>query len=229
VAQSWLRCEGEAPPLDRALGERRARAAVLLLLALPGSTYLYQGDELGLHEVGDLPADLLEDPIAARSGGRWKGRDGCRVPLPWAPDGPSLGFGPAAPRLPQPAWFADSAVSRQEEEPRSTLRLHREAVALRKGFPKVDAAWWEDDRSDEVLHFSRPGGWHSITNFGAVPVDLPAGRVILVSEPLAGDRLPPATTAWLMTSEGEDVGGKTWGREAGPDGLAALVGLSSDG
>ena len=198
VAQDWLKNDGTRPDLDRALGERRARAAILLLLALPGSTYVYQGDELGLHEVGDLPAEILEDPLPVRSGGRWKGRDGCRVPLPWSPDGPSFGFGPVAPRLPQPGWFADVAVSRQEADPGSTLSLHRRALALRAQFPQVDEASWEASGSEEVVHFSRSGGWHAVTNFSPESVSLPPGEVILSSAQLDDGLLPPATTAWLV-------------------------------
>ena len=73
--------DGKRPAVDLELGLRRARAATLLLLALPGSTYLYQGEELGLPEVADLPAEVLQDPIWLRSGHTVKGRDGCRVPL----------------------------------------------------------------------------------------------------------------------------------------------------
>ena len=84
---------GPDTPLDPALGLRRARAATLLMLALPGSAYVYQGEELGLPEVVDLPEDVLADPIWERSGHTRRGRDGCRVPIPWTSDGPSLGFG----------------------------------------------------------------------------------------------------------------------------------------
>ena len=93
---------GPDTPLDPALGLRRARAATLLMLALPGSAYVYQGEELGLPEVVDLPEDVLADPIWERSGHTVRGRDGCRVPIPWTVDGPSLGFGSGAPWLPQP-------------------------------------------------------------------------------------------------------------------------------
>jgi alpha-glucosidase len=197
VAQEWLLSGGTAPPLDRAQGERRARAAILMLLALPGSTYVYQGEELGLHEVGDLPREVLEDPIAERSGGRWKGRDGCRVPLPWTADGPSFGFGDATPRLPQPRWFADVAVSRQESDPASTLSLYREALALRARQEPVDDAAWEPSAPGDVVHYSRPDGWHSVTNFGPDPVVLPPGKVLLSSAPLVDGRLPTDATAWV--------------------------------
>ncbi len=104
VARAWLLTDGATPRLDRELGARRGRAAIMILLALPGSTYIYQGDELGLHEVADLPREILEDPMASRSTTE-KGRDGCRVPLPWSPEGPSYGFGARAGHLPQPDWF----------------------------------------------------------------------------------------------------------------------------
>lgn len=87
---------------DRALGLRRARAATLLMLALPGSAYVYQGEELGLPDVVDLPDEVRQDPSFFRSAGQDGLRDGCRVPIPWTTDGPSHGFGPAGSWLPQP-------------------------------------------------------------------------------------------------------------------------------
>ena len=106
VIKDWLLTDGKEPKLDPKLGLRRARAATLLMLALPGSAYLYQGEELGLHEVADLPAAVLQDPIFFRSHGVEKGRDGCRVPMPWTRCGPSLGFGSGGAHLPQPEWFS---------------------------------------------------------------------------------------------------------------------------
>ncbi len=111
MARDWLLTDGREPRPRPALGERRARAAALILLALPGSTYVYQGDELGLQEVADLPPEVLQDPMATRSAVE-KGRDGCRVPLPWEPTGPSFGFGPGPAQPPQPAWFGSYAGQR---------------------------------------------------------------------------------------------------------------------
>ena len=91
------------------------------MFALPGSAYLYQGEELGLQEVGDLPADGLQDPAFFRSGGSEKGRDGCRVPLPWTVDGPSFGFGDGPAHLPQPEWFGSCSVQAEEADSSSTL------------------------------------------------------------------------------------------------------------
>ena len=99
-------------PVDLPLGTRRARAAILLELALPGAVYLYQGEELGLPEVDDIPEDMLADPTWERSGHTRRGRDGCRVPLPWTRSGPSFGFGSTAPWLPQPRRLGRRCRSR---------------------------------------------------------------------------------------------------------------------
>jgi alpha-glucosidase len=196
--KAWLLSNGSAPALDRAAGIRRARAATMLLLALPGSTYLYQGEELGLHEVGDLPDDARQDPAFARSGGREKGRDGCRVPLPWTVDGPSFGFGSGPAHLPQPDWFGSVSVAAQESDPGSTLRLYRDALHWRRRLPADQTLEWVEPAGENVLHFRRPGGWHSVTNFGPDPVALPAGTVVVTSGPLDADRLPTDTTAWVV-------------------------------
>ena len=195
-AKDWLRNNGTAPALDRVLGIRRARAAALLMLALPGSAYLYQGEELGLHEVADLPDDVLEDPVFHRSGGTEKGRDGCRVPLPWTADAPSFGFSDGPPYLPQPRWFGPHAVDAQESDPASTLQLYRQALELRAQLQRAEELEWCATDSPG-LHFIRPDGWHTITNLGSVSVKLPAGSVAIASGDLDRGRLPPDTTAWV--------------------------------
>ncbi len=195
--KSWLMTDGQEPELDRELGVRRARAAALLLLALPGSTYMYQGEELGLHEVGDLPEEVMQDPAFFRNRGIEKGRDGCRVPLPWTPDGPSYGFGPGHAHLPQPEWFADAAVSVQEEDPNSTLALYRSALEARHKMQTDESLEWVATDQPAVLHFTRPGGWHSITNFSSEAVPLPQGTVVVASAPTNGG-LPPNATAWVQ-------------------------------
>ncbi|WP_374226987.1 glycoside hydrolase family 13 protein [Streptomyces sp. JJ38] len=197
--RAWLRGDGTHPPLDTALGLRRARAATLLMLALPGSAYLYQGEELGLHEVGDLPRDALQDPTHLRSQGRDKGRDGCRVPLPWTVDGPSFGFGPAGAHLPQPPWFGPASVEAQDGTEGSTLELYRQALALRRKLQSSEELRWEEDAATgPVLAFRRPGGWISATNFGDAPAPLPEGDVVLGSAPLEDGMLPPDCTAWVV-------------------------------
>jgi alpha-glucosidase len=199
-AKPWLLSNGTSPELDRALGLRRARAATLLMLALPGSAYLYQGEELGLHEVADLPAELIQDPVFSRSGGGEKGRDGCRVPLPWRPDGPSFGFGAGAAHLPQPAWFGPLSVQAQEHDPASTLAMYRQALGWRRRLRTAESLEWVPGGNGQVLHFARPGGWQSVTNFGSLAVRLPPGTVLVASAPLADGQLPPDTTAWILGS-----------------------------
>jgi alpha-glucosidase len=194
---AWLLSDGTEPPVDTEKGGRRAKAATLLMLALPGSAYLYQGEELGLHEVADLPADALQDPTFVRSGGAEKGRDGCRVPLPWTIGGSSFGFGTGKAHLPQPAWFGAYSVEAEDADPASTLHVYRRALEVRRRLQAAEELEWVGNPDEPVLHFVRPGGWHSVTNFGPEPVALPAGTVVVSSGPLDGDRLPTDTTAWI--------------------------------
>jgi alpha-glucosidase len=196
--KQWLLSNGSEPPLVVALGIRRARAATLLMLALPGSAYLYQGEELGLHEVGDLSDDVLQDPAFTRSGGTEKGRDGARVPLPWTVDGPSYGFGAGPAHLPQPDWFGSYSVQAEEADSTSTLRMYRTALGLRANLLAAEDLDWAEGSDESVLHFSRPGGWRSVTNFGSESVPLPDGAVVIASSDLDGGRLPPDTTAWIV-------------------------------
>ncbi|PVG81298.1 alpha-amylase [Nocardioides gansuensis] len=201
VAMAWLLSNGDQPRLDRDLGLRRATAATLLTLALPGSVYLYQGEELGLHEVADLSEGDLQDPEFHRSNGSRKGRDGCRVPIPWTNEKPSFGFSEKAAHLPQPDWFAQHSIRNQEADPDSTLQLYRRALAFRAKLARPGFAWY-DDENPAVLHFTRPGRWHCVTNFSPEPVALPEGTVILASaEPVDG-RLKPDATAWILTGRG---------------------------
>jgi len=186
------------PQPDTGLGLRRARAATLQMLALPGSAYLYQGEELGLPEHTTLPDELRQDPTWRRSGHTERGRDGCRVPIPWEADAPSYGFGPSdASWLPQPASWAEYALDRQQGVPGSTWELYRTALELRRehGLGGNTLAW--QPSPDDVLAF-HSGDVLVLTNLGAEPVALPAGtRVLLTSEPLdAEGRVPGDVTVW---------------------------------
>src|SRR5580658_5670498 len=197
-ATAWLLGNGTSPELNRSLGLRRARAATLLMLALPGSAYLYQGEELGLHEVADLAPDVLQDPAFLRSGGAEKGRDGCRVPLPWTTGGPSFGFSTGAAHLPQPTWFGPLSVEAQEHDSASTLALYRQALSWRRQLQAAESLEWMPGTNGQVLHFRRPGGWQCVTNFGPGAVPLPHGTVVVASSPLQEGLLPADTTAWLV-------------------------------
>ena len=193
--RTWV-LDGPHDILDPELGLDRARAATLLLLALPGSTYLYQGEELGLPEAYDLPVDVLDDPVWENSGHTVKGRDGCRVPIPWESSGPSLGFGSAEPWLPQPAVFAELAADQQTGDADSTLNLYRRAIGLR-GSDWVGAGpleWF--DLGAGTLAFRR-GAMTCAVNLTAEPVDLPAGTPVLTSGPLANGKLGANRAIWL--------------------------------
>ncbi|MGW0414595.1 glycoside hydrolase family 13 protein [Streptomyces collinus] len=195
---AWLLSGGRAPVADAEAGLRRARAATLLMLALPGSSYLYQGEELGLPEVADLPTAVLQDPIWEQTGHVRKGRDGCRVPLPWTVTGPSYGFGPGAAWLPQPESFAAYAVEAQAGTAGSTLELYRTALRLRRKLLEGEALTWTPDAPAGVLDFARTEAWRCVTNCAARPVALPPGEVLLASTPLPEPGvLPPDTTVWL--------------------------------
>ncbi|TFC92182.1 alpha-amylase [Cryobacterium sinapicolor] len=183
---------------DTVIGLHRARAASALMLALPGSSYLYQGEELGLPEVIDLPDSAREDPTWFRTNGERYGRDGCRVPLPWEAAAPSYGFGPtSASWLPQPAEWAGLARDAQAGVTGSTLELYTLALRLRRehtlGLGSVE---WLDAHADEIVAFTN-GAVTVVANTGAASVPLPAGELLLASGPLPGNTLPGDTTVWL--------------------------------
>ncbi len=196
---------------DHALGTMRARAAALLTLALPGSVCVYQGDELGLWEVEDLPAELLQDPVWESSGHTDRGRDGCRVPMPWSGSAPPFGFGQdeaaAAPWLPQPGGWRDLTVAAEEADPDSTRSLYRDALRIRRAEPGLGDGpmTWLDAQRD-VLCFGRPGGFACVINFSDEPASLPQYReVLLATRALApgpdnARRLPPDAAVWLRTT-----------------------------
>ncbi|MBM4796518.1 glycoside hydrolase family 13 protein [Streptomyces sioyaensis] len=186
-------------------GLDRARAATLLMLALPGSAYLYQGEELGLPEVTDLPDEVRQDPSFFRAAGQEGLRDGCRVPLPWSGDAAPYGFGTGGSWLPQPADWATLTVEAQTGDPDSTLELYRTALSLRRTHPALGAGesveWL--DAPDGVLAFRRPGGLVCTVNTTQAPVRLadPGARILLSSRQQKlsdGDfaLLPADTTVW---------------------------------
>ena len=192
-------------PFDLELGTRRARAAALLSLSLPGAAYVYQGEELGLWEVEDIPTHLIQDPMWHRSGGADPGRDGCRVPLPWSGVEPPFGFSPpdavAPPWLPQPPEWKSHTVEAQSGDPNSMLALYRAALRTRRSHPALrDGGMRWLPGPAQVLAFEREPGFACVVNFGAEPAALPAHReVLLASGPLDNERLPADTAVWLQT------------------------------
>ncbi|MER7670364.1 glycoside hydrolase family 13 protein [Kitasatospora sp. NPDC096128] len=192
-------------PGDRGLGLRRARAATLLMLALPGSAYVYQGEELGLPDVTDLPDEVRQDPSFFRQAGQDGYRDGCRVPIPWSGTEAPYGFGPVAGGpswLPQPAEWAELSVEAQTGDPSSTLELYRSALAVRRAQPDLGAGtgveWLESPEG--TLAFRR-GSFVCTVNTTGEPVRIPApGRLLLASTELVVDGgetvLAPDSTGW---------------------------------
>ena len=197
---AWLLSGGLHPVLDAERGLRRARAATLFMLGLPGSAYLYQGEELGLHEVADIPPSERQDPAYFRNPGVDVGRDGCRVPIPWRSDGTSFGFGPDGSHLPQPTWFAGLSVEAQQGDPASTLELYRRALEMRRALQGPERLAWLPTEREDVVRFRRHGGWEVVINFSDLPVPMPAGDVLVASGPLADGMLPAETAAWLRVT-----------------------------
>ncbi|WP_261165720.1 glycoside hydrolase family 13 protein [Microbacterium sp. Marseille-Q6965] len=184
---------------DPVVGLRRARAATTLMLALPGSAYLYQGEELGLPEVIDLPDEARQDPTWFRTDGERYGRDGCRVPIPWEGQAPAYGFSTTgASWLPQPPEWARLARDAQAPDPDSTLSLYRELLRLRGEQDLGDGRFeWVDSAPEGALAF-RNGAVTVIANLGASPVPVPEGlRVLIGSGPVEGE-IPTDTAAWLV-------------------------------
>lgn len=173
----------------------------MLMLGLPGSAYLYQGEELGLPEVIDLPDSARQDPTWFRTNGERYGRDGCRVPIPWEAGSPAYGFNrTGASWLPQPGDWAEYARDAQLEVAGSTLELYRTALALRADHELgMGSLEWLTEIGTDVVAF-RNGSLTVIANTGSVTVELPAGEIVLASEPITGGQLPGDTTVWILAA-----------------------------
>jgi alpha-glucosidase len=186
---------------DIAIGLARARAATTLMLALPGSSYLYQGEELGLPEAMEIPDEFRQDPTWFRTNGERYGRDGCRVPLPWEADAPAFGFNDTGLSwLPQPAEWATYARDVEEVDPGSTLALYKRLLAARRehGFG-TGSLVWEDAGADAVAF--RRGDVHVVANLGTEPIELPANAVVMLqSQPFEGAAIPVDTAVWYTTA-----------------------------
>lgn len=184
------------PQPDNVVGLRRAKAATLMMLALPGSAYLYQGEELGLPEHTSVPDEVRQDPIWEGTKHQKVGRDGCRIPLPWVADAPGLGFGPSGRTwLPQPESYRALAVDQQVGVPGSTWTMYRDALRLRRQYGLgLGRLTWED-APEHVICFDN-GEVRVMVNIGGDPVPLPDGEVLLASTELDG-ALPTDAAVWV--------------------------------
>ncbi len=204
VGETTFDRHGDVSKLNLEIGIRRARSGALLMLALPGGAYIYQGEELALPEVRDIPEDRLEDPRWFLSEKTDKGRDGCRVPLPWsANESGSFGFsinvrlGKENSWLPQPNWWGNYSAENQEHDPNSTLNLYRKALEIRKteiGLGDGELEWL--NMSNQVLAFKRPGNFACIVNFGEA-FKIPNGEVLIASTPIKDGILPEDGALWM--------------------------------
>jgi alpha-glucosidase len=182
------------------VGLARARAATLAMLALPGSSYLYQGEELGLEQV-DVAPEHRQDPSWHRTGE--VGRDGCRVPMPWEGDSAPYAFGPGGsqPWIPQPDDWARLTVAAQTGDPGSTLEFYRAAIAARREHALGagdEVVVVEGSGAEADLLELRRGDLRVLLNAGSSDVPLPAdAQVLIASGPIEGT-LPPDTAVWLV-------------------------------
>lgn len=180
------------------VGLARAKAMAMVMLALPGAVFLYNGEELGLPNV-DLPDEVLQDPVWERSGHTERGRDGCRVPLPWSGTAPPFGFSTNPDTwLPIPTDWRALTVERQAADPESTLAFFRTILGLRRSafhLTENDVEWLAP-RSDVLAFLS--GGVLCVLNTGTSPVRLPAGTVIAASAAVNGGALPADAAAWIV-------------------------------
>ena len=183
------------------IGLRRAKAMAMVMLGLPGAVFVYNGEELGLPDVLDLPEEVLQDPTWERSGRTERGRDKCRVPIPWSGDAPPFGFSTSTHTwLPMPADWAALTVEKQRADANSTWSFYRQALELRRElaeFDGVDLDWQAAPR-DALIFRRREGGLVCALNAGRRPMALPGGELILASAPLVGGKLPPDAAAWLV-------------------------------
>lgn len=195
------------PQPDEELGLRRARAASLLMLGLPGSAYLYQGEELGLPDHTMIPAEARQDPSFFRTNGEEIGRDGCRVPLPWEADAPGFGFGPTgATWLPQPPSYGTYAADRQHGVEGSTFEMYRRALAVREPeqLGSGSLAWIDEYAESADVVALRNRGVVVLANLGSTPLALPVGTEVLVASGPLGETenaqqvtVPQDTTVWF--------------------------------
>ncbi len=210
--EAWVTSNGTEPAIEPVVAARRARAAALVMLGLPGTAFVYQGEELGLPEDFDLRSDELQDPIWERTLHTFKGRDGCRVPLPWTDvRDKAFGFNDSGNAwLPQPAWFAGYAVRSQDNDADSSLNLYRKAIALRKRMVErggdVTLAWLDPGPcGDDGFGWKLPSGMTVLTNFSATcAIALPEDAHVLLSScadygaDAAATQVPPESTVWYL-------------------------------
>ena len=178
-------------------GLAKARAMALMMLALPGAVFVYNGEELGLPNV-DLPDEVLQDPVWERSGYSERGRDGCRVPMPWSGDEPPFGFSESHEVwLPMPPEWAALTVAAQEGNPDSTFEFYRRAIELRHRRLPIGGTVEFLASPPDVVILRGDDGVTCVLNAGTSPVPLPRGEVLIASAAVIDGELAPSAAAWV--------------------------------
>jgi alpha-glucosidase len=204
---TWALSNHDSPRVASRLGEVESRALALFVLGLPGSCYVFAGQELGLPD-GVIPDESRQDPIYFRTNGTQKGRDGARVPLPWSGESAPFGFTAGSPWLPLQESWKELTVEKQDSDPKSTLNLYRSALKLRAehlvGNGEVE--WIESpdhgSKSDSLLAYKR-GNVSVYMNLANKPVEVEiTGKLLIVSAGVVDGRdgkvtIPPVSTIWL--------------------------------
>jgi alpha-glucosidase len=205
---TWALSNHDSPRVASRVGEQQSRALAMFVFGLPGSSYIYAGQELGLPD-GVIPDEARQDPIYFRTNGTQKGRDGARVPLPWSGDSAPFGFTSGNPWLPLHDEWKELTVEKQSAEPKSSLNLYRNALNLRAEHlvSNGDINWVESpnhgSRISTLLAYRR-GNVSVYMNLGDSPIEVEiTGKVLIVSAGVPDGRdgkitIPAVSTLWVL-------------------------------
>ena len=204
---TWALSNHDSPRVTSRIGEIQARALALFVFALPGSCYVFAGQELGLPD-GDIPDSSRQDPIYLRTNGKQKGRDGARVPLPWSGETAPFGFTTGTPWLPLTDKWQGLTVEKQNIDPKSTLNLYRTALKLRSDHlvGQGEINWLESPqhgaKSSSLLAVRR-GNVSIYMNLSNSPIEVEiTGKLLIVSAGVVDARdgkmiIPAISTIWV--------------------------------
>jgi alpha-glucosidase len=204
---TWALSNHDSPRVASRIGEVQARALALFVLALPGSCYVFAGQELGLSD-GEIPDSSRQDPIYFRTKGAQKGRDGARVPLPWSGETAPFGFTSGLPWLPLTDKWNDLTVEKQSADPKSTLNLYRNALKLRTDhlIDQGPITWLESPnhgKHSSTLLAVRRGDVSVYMNLSDSPIEIElSGKLLIVSAGTVDARdgkmtIPAISTIWM--------------------------------
>ena len=203
---TWALSNHDSPRVATRLGVLQSQALAIFLLALPGSFYLYNGQELSLPD-GDVLDSDRQDPVYFRTQGVQKGRDGARVPLPWSADEVNCGFSSARPWLPIAESWRNLSVESQEKNSGSSLHLFRRALSARPQLVESGSSiTWIESQGDEILAFTRGDFLVLLNTSSEVQEFISEGSIFMASdqETFADGStisLPPLSACWVARSK----------------------------